>query len=413
MIYADRRYMQSSADAASIAGAGDIGNYVDTKRLTSLDCSDTNLIAKINTGYTTTIKTDSANDFTILKTTGLGTGGKENGVLITCTADYIDVFVMLTRDTQTSFVQLFTGNPMRNTVGSVTRVKPLTTAGNGSSIVSLSKTCKNNDNGGFFTGNNTTVLTNGGIWSNSCIEAGGSSDVDVVNGSIDYYYTSHVTGLSNPIPTPQHEYHPMTSDPWKDWTWTCNAPVHPPEIKATTITLPDGSVDESPRKHYWPGTYAEWDMKEKVFLEPGLYCLSGGLSSNASTDIYGKDITIYFTGNKFALPATARTIWMAPNADTATPLPTGILADRLNILFYAPTASAITINGGSDNYFAGTIFAPKALITINGNSGTQSMPSSNVAIIGNGVKIDGNSTINLNYDPDLDWGMPAYIQVQR
>lgn len=413
MIYADRRYMQSSADASTIAGAGDIGTYIDTQSSITINCSDPNLIAKINQGYTTTINTASANDFTIVKTTGLGSSGNNNGVLITCTENYVDVFVMLTRDTKTSFVQLFTGNPMRNTVSSVTRVEPRTTAGNGSSIVSLSKTCKKNSEGGYFSGNNTTILTNGGIWSNSCIEAGGSSDVQVDGGSIDYYYTSHVTGLSDPIPTPQKEYHLMTTDPFTSWTWECPTPSHAPVDQTVTFKLPNGDSVTEIRKVFAPGSYSgKWTVKDKVFLEPGLYCISGTVDDNTATDIYGKDITILFTGDKFQFNAQAKTVLLAPN-DKTDPLPQGIKADRLNILFYSRDGSVVTINGGSDNYFAGTIYAPKALVTINGNSGTRNMPASDVSIIGYGVKIVGNSTVNLKYDPNLDWGQPAYIQVQK
>ncbi len=407
MIFADRRYMQSSADAASLAGAGDIASVVEAQKLTSINCSA--LAGGITHAYATTINTAASNDFTIAHENNLGPEPDEvnNGVKIICneSVDYVDVVVMLTRDTTTSFVHLFTGGPMRNTVYSKTRVQPRTTAGDGSSIVSLSKDCIKNHEGGFFSGNNTTVLTNGGIWSNSCIVKGGNAGVTITGGAINYYDCGDpnickVVNLSNPIPTPQYVYHPMTVDPFSTWTWDCNAPAHAPTLDSVTgITT------------YAPGTYSDWSMQGvKAFLEPGLYCLSGPLNSNASTEIEGKDITIYFTGDKFQVNAQAKLNLAAPNPSTLPPLPDGSI---MNLLFYAPTASEVTINGGSDNYIGGTMYMPQALVTINGNSGTRNLPAWDVAIIGYGVKILGNSTIELNYNPDLDFGFPAFIQVQK
>ncbi len=158
MIYADRRYMQSSADASSLAGAGDLASSLQELGMNSqtLDCSA--LSAKYPSAYTVAENKATANDFTIAVTPGLGTGGNNNGVLITCNegGGYVDVNVMLTRDTTTSFVHLFNGGPMRNTVTSISRVLAGFTAGNGSSIVSLSKECQANQEGGFFSGNNET-----------------------------------------------------------------------------------------------------------------------------------------------------------------------------------------------------------------------------------------------------------------
>lgn len=402
MIYADRRYMQSSADASSLAGAGDLATGLQELGMNSqtLDCDV--LSANYPSAYSVAQNKAAANDFTIAATTDLGTGGNNNGVMITCNEDggYVDVNVMLTRDTTTSFVHLFNGGPMRNTVTSISRVLAGFTAGNGSSIVSLSKECQANQEGGFFGGNNETHLINGGVWSNSCIRRTGNALVKIEGGSIDYHPPYTVIGLSQPIPTPQTEYHPMTTDPLIGYDFQCVAPTHDP------FDDPDDG------KVYGPGIYSDWDMKEKVFLEPGLYCLSGTLSTNADTLIKGDGVTIYFTGDKFEVHAQAKLILSAPDGyGIGDVIPGNALED---LLFYAPTASTVTINGGSDNFFSGTIYAPQALIKVNGNEVTGDIQEpSTVSIIGYGVRIVGTSTVTLKYDPDKDWSVPAAVQIQQ
>ena len=56
-----------------------------------------------------------------------------------------------------------------------------------------------------------------------------------------------------------------------------------------------------------------------------------------------------------------------------------------------------TINGGSYLDMNGTIFAPYCNITINGDNSSNS--DFNAQVIGWDIKLNGNSTINFNYDP--------------
>ena len=116
MIYADRRYMQSAADAASLAGGGAVASGIQHLNMTSAQFECGPLASSITSAYTIAKDKASVNDFTIAKENSLGTGEVNNGIKITCNAagKFVDVYVMLTRDTVTSFVHLFTGGPMRN-----------------------------------------------------------------------------------------------------------------------------------------------------------------------------------------------------------------------------------------------------------------------------------------------------------
>ncbi len=419
MIYADRRYMQSSADAASLAGAGVVASVVEGLNMTSAQFECSPLVSGIADGYSAAISKAAANDFTIAKNNNLGTGEHNNGVDITCSAtgEYVDVFVMLTRDTTTSFVQLFTGAPMRNTVSSVTRVKPGINAGDGSAIVSLSKDCQANADGVWISGNNETFLINGGIWSNSCVERNGNAKIDITGGGVNYYHSGYVTGISNPIPAPQPDYHPLTDVrliPYPEDL--CSKTDAYDDLKFTTV---DPAND--PRL-IEPGNYDDWDFKVPVELKAGLYCIKGTVSMTASAWIVGPEqpggvgdgVTIYYTGTSLTINGGADSTIAAPNGyeDPINPPPSGAIED---VLLYIPpgVVADVKINGGSNNVFAGTMYMPSSEVTVNGTSDSSSQTNMFVSIIGNAVKINGTSYLNITYDPDRDYGMTSYLQVQK
>ncbi len=139
MIYADQRYSQSSADAASLAGGGAAAVVVETGEITPATWSCGDLSEGIADAYEQAIAKAALNGYTIAIDSALGDAGHDNGVKVTCdgTNKFIDVEVMLSRITNTSFVHLFTGKEMRTTVYSKTRVIPQLKAGNGAAIVSL------------------------------------------------------------------------------------------------------------------------------------------------------------------------------------------------------------------------------------------------------------------------------------
>ena len=98
MIFADRRYMQSSADAASLAGAGAVASGVQGLEMTSAEFKCGPLADSIGNAYPIAINKAAANDFTIAEENTLGTAGVTNGIKITCNeaGEYVDVLVMLT-----------------------------------------------------------------------------------------------------------------------------------------------------------------------------------------------------------------------------------------------------------------------------------------------------------------------------
>lgn len=412
MIYADRRYTQSAADAASLAGAGAIGEHLN-------DIATRNAIActsQINTiGISTAVNQAGVNGYS-----GLAEGDdtSDHGVFINCVSGstgYIDVVVRLSKVTSTSFVQLFTGDPMRNTVSSTTRVYPATASAGGHAIVSLSQGCGNNVGGVHLGGTTNVDITGGGIFSNSCTDAHGDFDVLVKEAEINYHcsvspepwcpFVPDGGGTISPEPSPISNYLDVTamnvdslincwSDPYD------NIKVLPSQ----TVTLA-------------PGNYGSWDNKGTLKLQPGLYCINGTVSMNGGS-VEGSNVTIYFTGGSLTLNGGVGTSLSAPNEGVAGGTPPPAREDRAveDLLLYVPPGAAvpvIDINGTSDSELGGTIFAPTSLITINGNATTGQESKFSTSIIGFDVNLTGASNINILYDNDIEFGRPSFLSVQK
>ncbi len=420
MIYADRRYMQSAADAASLAGGGAVASGIQHLNMTSAQFECGPLASSITSAYTIAKDKASVNDFTIAKENSLGTGEVNNGIKITCNAGgkFVDVYVMLTRDTVTSFVHLFTGGPMRNTVKSVTRVKPGSNAGDGSAIVSLSKACASSAShaeGVWISGHNKTILLDGGIWSNSCVDRSGAAVLDITNGSVDYHEGFAHKGISDPLPVPHTEFHPLTMTPLPSPAESCSKtdPYH--DLKFTTLS---GSETE---KVINPGNYKDWDFKVPVKLNPGLYCIKGTVSMTASAWVFmddqpggeGPGVTLYYTGTDLTINGGADTEIAAPNGYELPDNPPGNAVEDLFLYIPPGNVATVKINGGSNNLFGGTLYMPSSYVKITGTSDSSSITSMYVSIIGDGVTITGDSYLNLVYDADRDYGMTSYMQVQK
>ncbi|MHB8193226.1 MAG: pilus assembly protein TadG-related protein [Bellilinea sp.] len=413
MIYADRRYTQSAADAASLAGAGAIGEHLN-------DIATRNTIActtQINSiGISNAVNQAGINGYSGLAE---GDATTDHGVFITCvpgSTGYIDVVVRLSKVTSTSFVQLFTGNPMRNSVASTTRVYPATEAGGGHAIVSLSVGCGNNVGGVHLGGTTNVDVTGGGIFSNSCTDAHGDFDVLVKQAEINYHcsvspepwcpFVPDGGGTISPEPSPESTYLDITAmnvasliDCWEDDSYD-NFKLLPSQ----TATLS-------------PGNYGSWDIKGTLKLQPGLYCISGSVSMTGGT-VEGSDVTIYYTGDAFTLNGGVGTSLSAPNEAGAGQTPPPAREDRAveDLLLYVPpgdTVPVININGTSDSGLVGTILAPTSLITINGNATAGKESKFYTSIIGFDVNLTGASNINILYDPDVEFGRPSFLSVQK
>ncbi|TLN18872.1 hypothetical protein FDZ74_06520, partial [bacterium] len=202
MVYSDRRFDQSAADGAALAGAGAAGNVMQTRDVYSFkdfDCSmfnvaGTKMNAAKHEAIDAAINRASQNSVTLDNDVS-----DQHGVVVTCvnlgslpTQKYIEVFVQVTSTTDTSFAHLVSSAPLTSTVTSVARVYPPTTQAYGNAILSLDKkNCSTGaDKGGIEFGGGIDVnITGGGIFSSSCISGNGANHVQADEPGVNYMTT--------------------------------------------------------------------------------------------------------------------------------------------------------------------------------------------------------------------------------
>lgn len=444
MIYADRRYMQSAADAASLAGAGEVGAGVEALNMKTAgwSCSDliNNLV--ISDGYNAAINKAYSNGFTIERNADLGSEGNINGVKITCyngTATdpetgetvllrEVDVMVMLTQETNTSFVHLFTQEPMKNTITSITTVEPGVNAGGGYSIVALrTGPCDPNNVGVTVSGNSEIVIQEGGIWSNSCMtyDGGVSVSIDPPDpGSIVYNTTDdpyklaggEPPGIIDPDPTATSAHHPVTGG--MDVTIECTAESQDP-YENIRFHKPGDTM------YLEPGNYGDITLTDgTIILTGGLYCIDGNVNINGGTFTIDTSssppvgVTFKFTGRDFTINGAAHVVLAAPNEE-----PVSVTANDPghpgleDMLLYVPPGieADIKLNGNAGSSVSGTIYAPASFIDVGGSTNLANDETFTItsSIIGLDVKVAGTPGIHIRYDEDMDYGTPSSLYVRK
>lgn len=397
MIYSDRRYAQNAADAAALAGAGMAAQSMENNHVKyeNFSCSDNAVINAMIYGDSNAVSRAATNGFTIVPDS---TGTLDLGVHVTCNSiqlgsyfdRYLEYTVKLKNTTSTAFAHLFYNGPVENKVTAVVRVHPRTNLGTGYAIASLGLDCSS---GGMWMHGNIDVITNGaGVFSNSCMDFNGTAlsvtASDPVGEGIRYITTMSTSG------------HPAI-DPW---------PVQASiRLKSYVVPAPDcaslpyyGSVSGSGT--YNPGRYGSigGNGQPDIVLNPGLYCLTGNLGMNNGT-LTGNGVTFYFTGTGgYNVKGNVQVNLSAPTSDTPP-------AIRGMLMYMAGTGS-ITVYGTSDSSYTGTIYAPNGSIDSGGNSGLSSISGQ---LIGLQVTVGGTSDINLTFDSDLNYQVPATLDLMK
>jgi Flp pilus assembly protein TadG len=128
-------------------------------------------------------------------------------------------------------------------------------------------------------------------------------------------------------------------------------------------------------------------------LNPGLYILDGGgLTINGGATVNGSGVTLYFTSSSGRSWAG---VTINGNANVnLTPMTSGntrgmvVFADR-----NTPQGTSFKFNGGSNQYFAGAIYAPTGAIQFSG--GANSLTTC-TQVIGDTVTFTGNSNLAID-----------------
>jgi hypothetical protein len=129
-------------------------------------------------------------------------------------------------------------------------------------------------------------------------------------------------------------------------------------------------------------------------MDPGVYCVGGDIhwSGNTFSSLDGSSgVTIYMkSGYDFSLSINSPvTLYASDSGDY-----------QGYLIVQEGTQSSIgscIINGGVYLDIEGLVYAPYCDITINGGSDPTAII--NAQLVGWDIKLNGNNTINFNYDP--------------
>ncbi|MEJ2352364.1 MAG: pilus assembly protein TadG-related protein [Anaerolineales bacterium] len=410
MVYSDRRIAQNAADAASTAGAGSAGatlrfNEVSRDNWTCDPASsDYGPIQEAQIkGEAAALSRANENDFSD------GINGAQVTVAASCknislAEQYIDVEVEITTPTRPSLIHLFYKGPIVNTVHSVGLVRPPYKEGylEGNAIVGLCPDCKDTVK---VAGSPQTVIKDGSIFVNSedsgAFDQSGSATISIENGSID------VVGGAL--------FDPDMVDPDPVDYQNIQEP-YPPDIPP--LPVPDECKEENPvvidgekaypglwksNKSFPPDGVTSLVNKAGETNDPLIYCLdvstSVAFKINSTMSITGQNVFFYVKNGGVDWSAGA-IIDLEASGNTKSPYQ-GLLI-YVDPHDYAGNLGNedVIINGHSDSFVAGTIFAPAADCRING---TGEVGSYHLQAICYTVYLEGNGLLDITYDADEQW----------
>jgi Flp pilus assembly protein TadG len=161
---------------------------------------------------------------------------------------------------------------------------------------------------------------------------------------------------------------------------------------ATVVDVP--LTDDYMTPGTWSGTFPPAGV---VALSPGLYCVYGDFTLGASDRLAGVNVSIWvFDGD---------VEWHGGAEVNLQAYPQGY-GEVSGLLLYLPLSDPIDythvvhLNGNSNSYIKGTVLAPAAECTVNGNG---DMPRIDGQFACYTVELSGSSDLYLRYNDDENW----------
>ena len=407
MIYSDRRLAQASSDSASLSGAGLAALHLANELVysTNFNCNLASVRAAESIAATSAINLASANGFSIDADPSDG-----NGVEVICQSydngsypvRYLDVTTHISQTVETGFMQLLYSGKIYNHVTATARVRPLTPEAHGYAIVALNDAdCLGHQNGVMLSGDIDVLIDGGGIFSNGCLRGNGSSLVVDVSGAPIRYegdLECDPDGCPGFTPAPS----PATGGDLPEDSYY----IAPPDCRSLEEK---GKVSKSGT--ITPGIYTEINLHatgDTLIMEPGLYCLTGSPKAMVISGgtLIGNDVTIYVENGEVALSGNASVTLTAPRDPEASPEIFGVV-----IYLAEGNTGAVELEGNSDTWIQGTVYAPDGFIEAKGVSGMH--PTLHTQLIGHDVEIGGNADINIVFDPSGAPGKDAIVDMWK
>ncbi len=314
------------------------------------------------------------------------------------------VQVIITSHVKTYFMRILGIDESVNIAQAVSLSSSSGSLFNGATVVSLdpSPTCGNGSVK--VSGSGTVTLTGGGLFVNSSAGCGfvePNCTNFVINGG-------GVSSAGSPIsmPNPSKCTNPSANTTAQQFYVPDD--IYMPDIPSACTTKTPGVHSVTKKGNTataGPGYYTSFPPDTgnnlDITLSSGTYCIDGDIkwTSGSFHTLTGSGVTFYITsGHSFDMSGGTLNL----SAQT-----TGTYANYLIILNGSQSSiQSCTINGGGGGTITGTVFAPYCNITVNGNSGTDSLSSQ---IIGYDVTLNGNNMLNFTYNPGQNAKNPRRV----
>lgn len=427
MIYNERRQDQNTADSAALAGAAAAAMYFEDIDPGIELCGETEgaeATELIVAAVRASVAVDGIAAADMPKLNNIGElEAADQGFIVTCPTyggfgvEYLDILVKVSTEMPTTFARVLSQDTLKTSVLAESVVYPRQPFAYGNGLVSLGLTCSTKAGGIEFGGNSITEITGGGIFSNSCLKAASSSTKVSVSGGADIQYWHDDVCF-------QCDTADMSPDPIPATTRLREDMIDPPfcptqdEDNTFSGRYFNGSIDPG----WYPDGISTKSDSDILTLNPGLYCIMGDMENNSKSKFNAVGVTLYFLDDD---PNTDTNISVTFNQNEAGVVRLSSCPDpkcgadpnfysvQGLLMFLDPGIDAtVKINGGSNNYFTGTIFGPKANFTLNGNTATDTGDLEddpyefNTQIVGQWIEVTGRAelTMDLNSEefPPLD-----------
>jgi Flp pilus assembly protein TadG len=379
----DRNHLQSSVDAAALAGASGLPNATTAKSLANQWAAKNGLTAN---GVTLTVTTPY--------------NGDSNKILVTAQSTRKAYF------TQVLGVQFFD-------VGARAVASMKGTSGIQAAMLALNPTkCKAINKSG---SSNIVINNNGGIMANSsCNPSIDVSGTGKLTAAAVYYNDDggyhQTTALISPAPQPLPD---PIQDPLKN--------VTPPNVLTTLPSINSGGTALTPAKRTIssgnvtinPGTYfGGLEIKgngTKVTMNPGVYIMAGGgfTVSSGSPSITGSGVMVYNTydpwknsgaGACASIDLSGGGTWNYTPPSSGTYKGIGLWQDKA-------CTNDVKLVGGNGGP-SGAIYAPTARVNMSGSGSLGS-----IQIIADSFDITGSGNMTVDFVPWIDIPLTPSIRL--
>jgi len=384
-LYSERRMAQGVADSASFTGA------VYLARAPNITATEMNN-AEI-----------SANQIAIEN----GYDDADPDVSVTVSVDqqgfYYLVTTTITSEIDPTFAQLVYNDPLQVSVQALTRVLPLGDAVFGNAITSLNTS---DCDALKFSGDTWVDIDGSGIFSNS---SGSSSSCAGIS-----FEGSNWTDIEGCVSTAG-----VVNEGSGAVTYGCKDESVPP-IPEFYIPIPDCTgmpavtmtwVDATHVK-FTPGiTYAPILINSPgvtFTFQEGLYCINDASGFKVNSGIVengGSGVMFYVKG---VVDISGGYINLAAPTDSSIVDSSGEVWDGM--LFYVPDGYDVTLNGNTNSYLQGTIYAPKSFCKLNGSGSTTAV---DLSLVCDTIDLLGNSELFIDFHDANQYIPPTNLDLMK